>query len=72
MIMKMRMKIGYEACIKNKTIQELFLFSILKTYQERKKDDLIKNPYPNLSKQNIENITNFSLRQVVATKNKLI
>lgn len=37
LIMKIRMKISYEACRTNKTIQELFLSAILETYKERNK-----------------------------------
>jgi len=48
-IMKVRMKISFEALKTNRTIQELFLFSILKTYHERKSKHMIKNPYPKIS-----------------------
>ena len=40
-LMKIRMKISFEACTKNMTINELFLISILKTYQERNAQGLI-------------------------------
>ena len=35
MIMKVRMKISFEACYQRKTIQEMMLMAILKTYHER-------------------------------------
>ena len=34
-LMKIRMKISFEACRSNKTIIELFLTAILKSYHER-------------------------------------
>lgn len=33
LMLKIRMKISYEACVSCRTIQELFLISILKTYK---------------------------------------
>ena len=54
--MKLRMKISFEACRQKKTIQELWLFAILKTYHERNSRGLIKNPYPKINKAMIDAI----------------
>ena len=35
LIMKIRMKISYHACLNNNTIQEHILKAIIKTYEER-------------------------------------
>lgn len=41
------MKISYLAFQNTMTIQELWLSTILKTYKLRKKQGLVRNPYPN-------------------------
>lgn len=48
-MMKIKMKISYEACRTNKTIQELFLIAILTAYHERNSKNLLKNPYPKIT-----------------------
>lgn len=45
-MMKVRIKVSYEATLKGMTIKEVFLRAILKSYFERMKLDLIPNPYP--------------------------
>ena len=42
------MKISYMAFDKDNTIYELFLKAILDAYYQRKKQGLIKNPWPKL------------------------
>ena len=41
------MKISFMAFQNNVTLQEYLLSTILKTYKQRKRQGLIKNPYPN-------------------------
>ena len=48
---KVQMKISFEACRQFKTIQELFLSAILKTYDQRNSHNLIPNPYPSITKK---------------------
>ena len=60
-LMRLRMKISFEACRQKKTIQELFLYAILKTYHERNHQGLIKNPYPKINKALIDAIKGNSL-----------
>jgi len=45
-ILRIRMKISYHAFLRKLTVQELFYKSILKTYNQRKCDKLIEDPYP--------------------------
>lgn len=46
MIMRVRMKIGFEITLKKQTFQEIWLNAILKAYLERESAGLISNPYP--------------------------
>ena len=48
LIMRVRMKLSYEAAIQRKTLQELFLHAILKSYMERDQAKLVPNPWPKL------------------------
>ena len=64
-MMKIRMKISYEACISCKTILELFLMTILKTYHVRKERGLIENPYPCVTKKMLDGIKELCLKKIV-------
>lgn len=55
-IMKVRMKISFEACYQCRTINELFHMAILKTYHDRKRLNMIKHPFPKVTKKMVSNI----------------
>ena len=55
-MMKLRMKISYEACRKGRTVQELLLKSILKTYKQRLDEGLIEDPYPVITKKHVADL----------------
>ena len=50
-IQKVRAKIGYEACLKKRSVKEHLLKSILNTYSQRLKLKWISNPYPPVPKE---------------------
>ena len=56
LMMKIRMKISYMACINCRTTLELFLISILKTYHDRKDSGLIESTYPIVTKKMLDGI----------------
>ena len=59
------MKISYQACVNCRTILELFLLAILKTYQDRKAHGLIKNPYPIVTKKMLDGIRELCMKKIV-------
>lgn len=61
-LMKIRMKISFEACRTNRTIQEIILYAILKTYHERNAKGLISDPYPKISNRMIESVKGTSIK----------
>ena len=63
-MMKIKMKISYEACRTNKTIQELFLIAILTAYHERNSKNLVKNPYPKITQKNLDMIKTTKLMNI--------
>ena len=70
-LMKIRMKISFEACRTNRTIQEIILYAILKTYHERNAKGLIKDPYPKISNRMIESVKGTSIK-ALTEKNIMI
>lgn len=60
-IMKVRMKISYEACHQCRTIQELFFLSILKAYSERNRLGLVAKPHPRVTRKMVLGIKNMCL-----------
>jgi len=50
------MKMSYEACVQHRTLKELFLLAILKTYHQRKRLGLVELPYPDITKKMINGI----------------
>jgi hypothetical protein len=64
LIMKVRMKISYEACRTNQTIQELFLTAILKSYKARNGKKLVKNPYPAIKSYHLDALKNASIKDL--------
>ena len=63
-MMKVRMKISFEACRANKTLIEFFLTSILKTYHERNQQGLIEDPWPKVSSRMIEVLKGADLKSI--------
>ena len=63
-MMKIKMKISYEACRTNKTIQELFLIAILTAYHERNSKNLVNNPYPKITQKNLDMIKTTKLMNI--------
>ena len=49
MIMKIRMKISFEACIRKRTLQEHFFEAILTSYNQRREKGLIDHPWPEVT-----------------------
>tara|TARA_B110000285_G_C15126515_1_gene620598 strand:- start:2476 stop:2820 length:345 start_codon:yes stop_codon:yes gene_type:complete len=65
-LMKIRMKISFEACTQSKTIIELYLFSILKTYQDRNTKGLIEDPWPKVSKKHLAHLREASMKDIAS------
>lgn len=63
-ILKIRMKIGYQMALKKMTFLEVWLNAILITYHERLDAGLISNPYPKPKFKLIEELNNCNLIQV--------
>jgi hypothetical protein len=61
-IMKVRMKISFEAARSNQTIQELFLNTILNTYKERNSKKLIKVPWPPVKSDHLNALKDASIK----------
>ena len=61
MLMKVRMKISYEAAKGARTIQEHFLWSIMKSYEERNAKGLVEDPYPPVSHEMLDDIMKLNL-----------
>lgn len=68
--MKVRMKISFEAAVQSKTIVELFLFSILKTYKIRNEQGMIADPWPKIGKKHIDHLREASMKDI-AKKGKM-
>lgn len=56
MIIRIKMKIGFESTIRKMTFQEIWLEAMLKAYLEREDHGLIPNPYPKPKYQLIEEL----------------
>ena len=63
-IMKVRMKISYEAARSSQTIQEPFLNTILKTYKERNAKKLVKLPWPPIKSDHLNALKDASIKNL--------
>ena len=63
-IMKVRMKISYEAARSGQTIQELFLNTILNTYKERNAKKLVKLPWPPIKSGHLTALKDASIKNL--------
>lgn len=61
-VMKFRMKMSFEACVQHRTLKELFLLAILKAYDQRRKLELIPNPYPKVTRRMLHRIRNLCFK----------
>ena len=66
-VMKVRMKMSFEACVQHRTLKELLLLCILKTYEQRNKDGLVKRPYPAITSRMLHRIRNLCFRGLTYT-----
>ena len=64
-MMKVRMKLSFEASKQRQTIQELVLNAILKTYKERDSKGLIEKPFPFISEDTVDDLLKSSVREKV-------
>lgn len=55
-MLKIRMKLSFIAFVRNQTITEMFLHTILNSYNILNRKGLIKNPWPKMDKQLINRI----------------
>ena len=69
LMVKIRMKISYSACVSCRTILELFLIAILRTYHLRKEMGLVENAYPVVTKKMLDGIKELCMKKIVH-KNK--
>ena len=61
-MMKVRMKISFEACYQCRTVSELILMALLKTYHDRKRLNLIRKPYPRVTPAMVESVRHLCLQ----------
>lgn len=64
LIMKVRMKISYEAARSNRTIQQLLFDAILDAYKERNAKNLVRNPYPPIKSSHLQALKNASIKNL--------
>lgn len=58
---------SFEACVQHRTLKELLLLCILKTYEQRNKDGLVKRPYPAITSRMLHRIRNLCFRGLTYT-----
>lgn len=61
-MIKIRMKISFEACYQCRTVPELIMMSLLKTYHDRKRLALIRKPFPRVTQAMIDSVRHICLQ----------